>query len=149
MKNILINICENNNAGNRSGYCTKIEFINEDGLNEYDLDAYLRLDAKTMFDGGEPINTEGHNIVMYDHIIKCTSCAEWYGNRMWNTYTVPANYALGFLNLLKRKKRFDMESALENIFQKWDNAFDDFNALDFGITDPFIHPTISLLKKAK
>lgn len=138
MTYILVNICENNVNGNRSGRCHKISFC-------FETEEFLC--AECRFLEGVPIYTfnsqrPGH-IQIYDHFVKYESVTNWAGNMMWNQYSVPVPAALGFINLLQRQRDFCVLSAYSDIARSW-NCDQEITAADLGfspeITPELINP---------
>lgn len=131
MQSIFVNICENNDQGNRSGKVTHFWFAFEDG------EMFLNLECK-FFEGVE-ITTEGirSKIIMYGHEINALSILEWAGNMMWNEYKLSASSALGFINLLMHKKDFTLAEAWSAIAKKWDEGIE-ITAADIELPEDIV-----------
>lgn len=107
---IEVMLCENNRHGNKTGQVGAIEFYFED-------ESFLSLETNDL--APQPCITNDRIIEMYGVRVKFSHFAEMVGNILWNQYTVPVNYALGFINMLAISGYWNVSEGYTDVYDKF------------------------------
>lgn len=129
MKNSLANhidimLCQNDDQGN-TGKVFMIDF-------QIDMETCLRLETVDLL--GRDCFCNDRIIEIYGVRVKHSGCAEWVGNIHWNCYTVPADYAIGFMNLLLRSRDWSANEGWGVLFEKWHKG-EEISGRDLDLTE--------------
>lgn len=107
---ISVSIAENDDLGQKSNKATNIEF-------HLGNEPFLHFETRDM--EGTPIDTNDRVIMIHGNRVKHNGTVHWAGNRKWNMYFLPYDYALGLIALLSKNI-----PSVWTIVEAWDNIMD-------------------------
>lgn len=130
---INIILAENDDYGDPSGKVHRIDF-------EIDDEIALSIEPANFMDGEPIFTTDIGGITMYGCTCKTEAREYWTGNRMNNQYPTPAGYAIGFINMLSKSKKFIVSEGWSTLYYKFKKG-EEITAADFDL-DPSIQPQL-------
>ncbi len=133
-------LCQNNDRGIAIPKVSQINFV--------DPEDYSFLELETV--DGEGVGCWlyaqadlSRGIQMYGSRFAYSESRRWVGNILWNSYTMPVEYAIGFMNALARSKDWSPITGHSEIFDKFRERLE-ITGFDFGFEEDYKGQAINL-----